>query len=230
MTRAPARRSKKISRVLALLLVAVGVGCALWLHREHAQWSGDSLRAFIEQWPLAPLAFIVVMVLRPFLLMPSALVMTAGGALFGVLGGTVLGSIGGALGGAMSFWLARSLGRGFVERRLGGRLAKVDQAFGQRRSARLVALYTAFPATPLGVAQVACGLSAMRGLPFAVATLIGLLPRTALLAWFGDSLAQQQWLRAATALLLILLVVAIGFALRRRAAVAEAGPPPGSTL
>ncbi|WP_428313304.1 TVP38/TMEM64 family protein [Hydrocarboniphaga sp.] len=232
MTPAPARRSKKISRVLALLLVAVGVGCALWLHREHAQWSGDSLRAFIEQWPLAPLAFIVVMVLRPFLLMPSALVMTAGGALFGVLGGTVLGSIGGALGGAMSFWLARSLGRDFVERRLGGRLAKVDRAFGQRRSARLVALYTAFPATPLGVAQVACGLSAMRGLPFAVATLIGLLPRTALLAWFGDSLAQQQWLRAATALLLILLVVAIGFALRRRAVAvaAEAGPASGPTL
>jgi uncharacterized membrane protein YdjX (TVP38/TMEM64 family) len=57
----------------------------------------------------------------------------------------------------------------------------------------------------------------MRGLPFALATLIGILPRTALLAWFGDSLAQQQWLRAATAMLLILLLVAIGFALRRRA-------------
>ena len=216
------RRHTRLARALALLVFAAGIACALWLRAEHVQWSGDSLRAWIQQWPLAPLAFIVVMLLRPFLLMPSALLMTAGGALFGVVGGTVLASIGGALSGAMVFWLARSLGRDFVERRLGARLAKVDAYFRERRSARLVALYTAFPATPLGIAQIACGLSAMRGLPFALATLCGLLPRCALLAWFGDSLMQQQWLRAATAMLLILLVVAIGFALRRRAEPAAA--------
>lgn len=218
-----ARRHTRLARALALLVFAAGIGCALWLRAGHVQWSGDSLREWIGQWPQAPLAFVLVMVLRPFLLMPSVLLMTAGGALFGVVGGTLLASIGGALSGAMVFWLARCLGRDFVERRLGSRLEKVDAHFRKRRSARLVALYTAFPATPLGIAQIACGLSAMRGLPFALATLCGLLPRCALLAWFGNSLAQQQWLRAATAMLLILLVVAVGVALRRRAEPVAAG-------
>lgn len=215
------RRRAHLARGLAIVLIAAGIALAVWLRRGQLDWSAESLRAYILQWPLAPLAFVVVMVLRPFLVIPSALLMTAGGALFGVVVGTLLGSLGGAISGLMMFWLTRSLGRDLVERWLGDRLARVDGYFRHRGSARLVALYTAFPATPLSIAQVACGLSSMRASPFTVATLIGLLPRTALLAWFGDSLAQAQWLRAAAAMLLIVLAILIGVALRRRAA-----PPP----
>ncbi|MDB5971263.1 MAG: sulfurtransferase [Hydrocarboniphaga sp.] len=215
------RRTGRLARIAALGLVAAGVACAFWLRAEHVQWSAESLRVWILQWPMAPAAFVAVMVLRPFLLIPSLLLMTAGGALFGVVAGTLLGAIGGAISGVMMFWLARSLGRDFVERRLGARLARVDSYFHER-GAKLVALYTAFPATPLSIAQVACGLSSIRILPFTIATLIGVLPRTALLAWFGDSLAQQQWRRAAAALVLIALAIMIGLAIRRRIAAPKA--------
>ncbi len=203
-------------RGVALLLLCAGIGLALWLRTQHIEWSADAIRDWIESQPLAPLAFVTVLVLRPFLLIPSSILMAVGGALFGVVAGTLLGTIGGTVCGIMLFSIARSLGREFAERRLGPRLRRADAYLSDR--ATLVALYTAFPATPLGIAQVATGLSGIRARSFALATVCGMLPRTALLAWFGDSLAQAQWARAAIALLLLVALLVIGLRMHRRRA------------
>jgi uncharacterized membrane protein YdjX (TVP38/TMEM64 family) len=208
-------RTGLLVRAAAIVLIVAGFALAVRLRAEHVQWSVDSLRDWIQQWPLAPLAFIAVMVLRPFMLVPSVLLMTAGGALFGFVGGTLLGTIGGTLSGVMLFWLSRSLGRDFIERRIGARLRQVDDYF-RDRGARLVTLYTAFPATPLGIMQLACGLSAMPLAQFTVASLIGVLPRTALLAWFGDALMQRQWLSAGIAVALLVTAFLIGLWMNQR--------------
>ena len=204
-----------LARGLAGLFVVVGIAVAWWAHGQHFQWSAESLRSWIAQWPFAPLVFIAVIVLCPFLVLPSALVMTAGGALFGVVEGTLLSTVGGTLSGLMVFWLARSLGRELAERRFGTRLRAAD-AYVSDRGASLVAVLTAFPATPLSVAQLAFGLSGISALRFSLATLAGMLPRTALLAWFGDSLAQAQWLRAGAAFALIIAAILFGLQMRRR--------------
>jgi uncharacterized membrane protein YdjX (TVP38/TMEM64 family) len=200
---------------MAALMLLTGFATALWLRKQGVQWSPESLRDWIAGQPLAPLVFLCVLVLRPFLLLPSGLLMTAAGALFGIVSGTLLGTLGGAISGLMMFWFARSLGRQLAEARFGARLQAID-AYLHRRGPMLVSLYTAFPATPLAFAQLACGLSGLRAPTFLAATLIGMLPRTALLAWLGDSLAQARWMQVGVAAALLLLAVAVGWAIKRR--------------
>lgn len=209
------RVSLRLARIAAALFLAVGSVIAWRLHASQPDWSSESLRAWIADWPYAPLVFVAVIVFRPFLLLPSAVVMTAGGVLFGIWQGAVLGAIGGAISGLMTFCLARGLGREFAERRFGPRLRAAD-AYVADRGPGIVAALTAFPATPLTALQLAFGLSGVAALPFTAATLIGMLPRTLLLAWFGDSLAQSQWREAMLAFALMLVLVGVGLRLRKR--------------
>lgn len=211
----------------ALLLLGTVIGLAIWLRARDFAASAESLHAWIEAQPLAPLVFVAVLVLRPFLLLPSWMVMTAGGALFGIVEGSLLCSIGGLLSGGLVFALARALGRPTAERLIGARLRRVDAAL-RDRGAGVVAAYTAFPATPLAVAQIALGLSAMRPGAFLLATLCGMLPRTVLLAWLGDALMRTHWLQAATAFAILLALVAVGWKLRRTAPAASAAPDAGA--
>lgn len=215
-----------MKRALPLLVVAAGIVVSVVARPEDMEWSPDSVRDWLTEWPLAPLAYVLAMVLRPFLLIPSAVMMAAGGALFGVWEGTLLGAVGGALSALLTFWIVRSLGREAVEPRFGARLRRVD-AYLRNRGAAWVAAYTAFPATPLTLAQIACGLSSIAAMHFVAATFLGLIPRTALLAWFGHALMEANWVRAGAALLLIVLAILIGWRVLRSAApsIPDDGPP-----
>jgi len=211
------RASPMLKRAIALLLIGSGIAISAAIRPEGIEWSADNLRDWVSQWPLAPLAFTAIVVLRPFLLVPSALMMAAGGALFGTVAGAFYGVIGGALSALFTFWIVRSLGRDVVEPRLGARLQSVD-AYLKGRGTTWIAAYTAFPATPLTIGQIACGLSSMPASRFALASIAGLIPRTALLAWFGAALVEANWLRASMALLLIALAILIGWRVLRKPA------------
>lgn len=180
---------KQIASVL-VLLAAIGVG--VWFQRETSvDLDPMDLRHRIEGlgwW--APLAFTAAAALRPFLLLPSFVVMSAGGLLFGWLGGIVFSTIGFSLGAILDFVLARGLGREAVQKRMRpGRLAALD-AFLSDRGAPWLGLYTALPVTLLTPVFAAAGLSGMSLGPFALWVTLGLVPRTALYSYFGDSLTQ----------------------------------------
>jgi uncharacterized membrane protein YdjX (TVP38/TMEM64 family) len=208
------RAGKKL--VAALVLCAgLGLTAAVYL-------SGDftvdprALRERIEAFGwLAPVVFIAVAALRPFLLLPSWPIMTVGGLLFGVGGGVVFGSIGFSIGALVAFNVARALGRDVIAARLRGRAEKFDVAI-TRHGAPWMALYTAIPVTPLTPAHFSAGLSGMAAMSFAGAVIAGFLPRTALFAYFGASVADEDWIRVGLALAAIAITGVAGLALTRR--------------
>ena len=219
-------RSRRLSRALALAVLVSGLVGAYWLHVEsELEWSPEALQTSLaDLGPLAPALFVGIVALRPLLLLPSWVILSAGGILFGTAAGTLLGAAGGTLGALLAFFLARVLGREAVERRLSGAIARVDGYLG-RRGPVWLAVFTALPVTPLTPVYYAAGLSSMRVLPFAAGAAAGLVPRCGLYAFFGSSLVEPD--RTQLAIAGVLLAVAIGGAYLAQRWLLPSRPPAG---
>jgi uncharacterized membrane protein YdjX (TVP38/TMEM64 family) len=214
---AASRASGRLKRFAAVATVLACVGTAVAFYSQQGfALDPRMLRARIEDFGwLAPAVYVVAAALRPFLILPSWVVMSAGGLLFGVWGGIAWGSVGFSLGALLAFSLARALGRDAVSSRLGGRAARIDSYISER-GAPWMALYTAVPVTVLTPVHMGAGLSGMTLAAFALAAISGLVPRTALYSFFGDSIAQGEWSRIGVALALIGVTGAGGIVVAQR--------------
>jgi uncharacterized membrane protein YdjX (TVP38/TMEM64 family) len=114
-------RAANFFRAFALLLLAAGIGAALYYGRlldaaqvrELAAAAGD----------MAPLLFVGGYALATVLFLPGSVLTIAGGALFGPLAGTFYSLTGATLGATLAFLVARYLASDRVARRTGGRAA-----------------------------------------------------------------------------------------------------------
>ena len=182
----------RVRQVASLIFLVLAFGVGYWFQREGlVDLDPRDLRAEIESlgwW--APVVFMAAAASRPFLLLPSFVVMSVGGMLFGWLGGVVFSTLGFSFGAIVVFLLARGMGREAIQKRVAaGRLAAVD-AFLSDRGAPWLGFYTALPVTFLTPAFAASGLSGMPLGGFSLWVTLGLVPRTALYSFFGNSLTK----------------------------------------
>jgi uncharacterized membrane protein YdjX (TVP38/TMEM64 family) len=177
-------------RILAAFGLVVGAAAAYWLHVESGiEWSVDTFREDVAAFgAIGPALFVTAVAMRPFLLLPSWVFLVAAGILFGTLWGTLWAALGTVAGALWVYGVARGLAREAVERRMTGAIARVDGYLG-RRGAVWLAAYTAMPATPMTPAFAAAGLSSLRPVPFALATVVGAVPRCALYTFTATSFA-----------------------------------------
>ena len=99
--------------LICLVAVALLAGNEIRERIGVVEYSTDSLQAYIATLGLlAPIAFTTLVVFRQFLLLPSSLVLTAGGAVFGTSLGGALGGLGIALSGMLMFGIARGIAGG----------------------------------------------------------------------------------------------------------------------
>jgi uncharacterized membrane protein YdjX (TVP38/TMEM64 family) len=206
-----------VQRALAILAIAAGIGGLIWLRfASGVEWRPESLRdAIADLGVLGPLAMIGIMTFRPFLGLPSWLVMLATGMLFGPVLGTVCGAVGGLLGGALVFGIARALGREPVQRYLGIGALRSFEEFLALRGAPWLALYTAIPISWLTPVFAGAGLSRMRFAVFCSATALGFVPRAALFAVAGRAAAEPS-LRNVSLAVALGIAALIGTFLARR--------------
>ncbi|HXZ85797.1 MAG TPA: VTT domain-containing protein [Myxococcota bacterium] len=194
-----------------------GLGGFVWLHlASGVTWRPDSLRdAVADLGIFGPLAMIGIMTFRPFLGLPSWLVMMANGMLFGSLLGTFCGALGGLLGAALIFGIARALGREAVQGWLRIGALRSFEEFLALRGAPWLALYTAIPVTWLTPVYAGAGLSRMRLAVFCAAVGLGLVPRAGLFAVAGRAAAEPSLRNVALALAFALAAL-VGTLLARR--------------
>ncbi len=176
----------------ALLAGAFSAGSSI---RRSAgiEFSADSLRALVQSLgPMAPILYLGMIVFRNFLAIPSVLLLTTGGLLFGVVMGTLLGGVGIALSGVLMCTSVRLLGRdwirGALPRALIEPVAGLEQRLGSA-GPMVVALSTAHPVGVLAPLHWAYGLTSLPVLPFAAAVLLTAPIRAFLCASFGAALA-----------------------------------------
>lgn len=201
----------------ALLVAAFAVGQDL--RGDLGPVTLESLRQSVEAlgWR-GPVIYLGLVTFRQFLLLPSAIVLSAGGLCFGVAVGTALGSAGIVLSGLMKFGVARGIARSWIESRLEGRLAPWRTRI-ETAGPLVVALATAHPLGPMAPAHWAAGLSSIPIGPFLLALLLASPLRAAAYSFFGSILLQAEsgWFTvAAAALLLLILCPLLHPAVRRQ--------------
>ncbi|WP_370247195.1 TVP38/TMEM64 family protein [Nocardioides sp.] len=173
-----------LARVLALLaaVVAVAVGIRV------SGWDGPAqLRDAAEGLgPLGAVAFVAGYAVLVTLPVPASVLTLAAGALYGVAGGAVVAWAGALLGALGGFALGRRVGRGPVDRLLGGRLQEADRVLGEHglTAVLLLRLVPLFPFTPL---NYACGLLSLRARDYLLGTALGIVPGALAYAALGAS-------------------------------------------
>jgi uncharacterized membrane protein YdjX (TVP38/TMEM64 family) len=206
----------KPARLLSALILLVAILGGVWFHSQGGlPLDPTELRERIASFGwVAPFGFVAIAALRPVVGLPSAVIMTAGGLVFGVVGGTLLSSIGMSIGAILGFSLARGLGKDAVQQRMGKRMERAD-AFLVQRGPRWLGAYTALPVSVLTPVHAAAGLSNMPFVAFALWVSLGLLPRAALYSYFGDSFTRGQNAVVAAAVVMGVVMIAAIFVLRR---------------
>jgi uncharacterized membrane protein YdjX (TVP38/TMEM64 family) len=200
-------------RFLPLALIGLVVAALLTGRAVRTQigveYSADSLKTYIlGLGALAPAIFVAIMSFRQFLFLPSVVVLTAGGLVFGAALGAGLGGVGVLLSAMLMFGLARGVARGWVRGRIGQRFHRFEQQV-DTTGPIVIAIATAHPMGPLSPLHWAAGVSAIRWYRFVLAIALAGFVRAYIYASFGATLldiGSQEFYTASLALLLAALL------------------------
>jgi uncharacterized membrane protein YdjX (TVP38/TMEM64 family) len=166
-------------------------------------------QAVMQLGPLGPLLIIglmtVAIVMSPI---PSAPIALASGVAYGHYWGALYVAIGSETGALIAFTVSRLIGYDALKSWLGARLSTgALHRFITSQNALMGVVFVTrlLPFLSFDIISYAAGLTPLRTWRFAVATLLGIIPASFLLAHFGDELASGDWQRAG------LTALALGF-------------------
>ncbi|SOD40376.1 FAD-dependent oxidoreductase [Nitrosovibrio sp. Nv4] len=179
--------------LLGLLVLLTGLFFAFDLDRflslEALKSGRDELQQAYRSRPLQTVGlYAIVYIVIAALSLPGAGVMTlAGGAIFGLGVGAPVAVLSASAGATLAFWMARYVFRDVVQQRFSDRMTAVDA--GIRRDGALY-LFTLrlVPVFPFFVINLLMGLTAIQTGTFFWASLLGMLPGTAIYANAGTQL------------------------------------------
>jgi uncharacterized membrane protein YdjX (TVP38/TMEM64 family) len=173
-------------------------------------WNADSIRMLVDAtgfW--GPVAFVTLVALRMFVMVPGALVLTAAGALFGAAEGTLYGALGLTLTAGLAFGTIRAVGAESLRARVPARFQPLLDLGRSRSGIALLTFLSGYPIGPSVWAQTGAAVSGMALVPFVLAVGVGSAVRAATYSLFGSALVAGEgvWTSAA------LLVAAFGLPL-----------------
>ena len=206
-----------------LLLVALiaGLFAAGYVARDELgiEFSRESVESLVSGlgWK-APAIFVGLVSFRQFLGLPSMLILSAGGAVFGAGAGTALGALGILISASFGYTVARGAGRDWLRGRLGARADDFQRRAGAA-GPFVVGVVTAHPAGPMTPFHWGAGFASVPVIPFLVGVAMGSPVRAFLYSFFGSTLFEpgtQRFLVASVALVAVALLLLAHRGTRRR--------------
>jgi len=167
-----------VIKVIAAVVVLAGLvilfrilPVAVWLRDFQAYVRGLGAMGYV--------LYVIVYAICAAALIPASLLTVGAGAIFGVVAGTIVNIVGATLGAMLAFVLARTVLRHRVETMLERKpkLAAVDRAIA-REGTKLLVLCRISGFPPFTWANYAFGVTAVRPMPYFLATLFGIIPGT----------------------------------------------------
>jgi uncharacterized membrane protein YdjX (TVP38/TMEM64 family) len=175
----PARVSGRVRFAsLLVLLAALTVSASVGVLPGFGAMTGNP----VDAGPLAPLAAVATTSLLVSAMVPRSVVAAAAGLLYGAPLGSAYVIAGAVVGAMFSFEIGRRLGRDFLRERQ--RIAAVDRFLSQRGLVGVLALRL-LPIAPFGLVSYGFGTTAVRRVPFMLATVVGIAPSTVIFATLG---------------------------------------------
>lgn len=208
--RRPSRpwRGRSLAALALILLLVLGYAVLARGGLLEALLDGAALRAWVEELGAAgPLLIVGLMILAIVMSpIPSAPIALASGAAYGHIWGTVYVATGAELGALIAFAIARMAGYDAVRSWLGMRVQSGMLArFMGSQNALMATVFASrlLPFLSFDMISYAAGLTPLSAWRFALATLLGVVPASFLLAHFGGELASANLGRASMAVLFL---------------------------
>jgi uncharacterized membrane protein YdjX (TVP38/TMEM64 family) len=164
---------------------------------------------------LAPVVSFMLMVLQSLVApLPGFIITFANAGLFGWVNGAVLSWTSAMAGAALCFFLAKFLGRDFVEKVTSkGAVEKIDEFFKEYGKYTIV-ICRLLPFISFDIVSYAAGLTSMSFWPFFIATGIGQLPATIVYSYIGGMLTGSVK-TVVIGLLILFAVTTLAFMLKK---------------
>lgn len=159
--------------------------------------------------PLAGLVFLILFALKPVIIVFPALLLTVmAGNIFGPIEGFLLTMTGLFLSGTFAFYIAKSLGKPFVNKITKGKLVNIDKNIETHgfKILLFMRLSTLFPYDPL---SYAAGLTKIKYKDFILASLIGSFPEMLAYSYLGKHIG-HPFNRGFIICLVLLAAIAAG--------------------
>jgi uncharacterized membrane protein YdjX (TVP38/TMEM64 family) len=191
------------------LLVGGMAAAAAALSRFGVRWqdlSPEQVRAAVLAYGWWSPAAYLLLFAQPLVPLPASVMAMAAGLSFGPALGFVAAWGAGAVRACGQFLLAKACGRGVIERLLRGRLAEWDRRLGE--AGFLTVLWIrVVPNVPFDLQNFGLGCSRIAIGPFALATLLGIIPGIFLWVYLGHTLTtpREGWKIAAALIALAAL-------------------------
>jgi uncharacterized membrane protein YdjX (TVP38/TMEM64 family) len=175
--------------ICAVVIAFFALGLNHYLSVNALRANEARLRTFASEHALlAPLAFMALYAGMVALSLPGAAIMTiAGGFVFRLWIGALLSVVGATAGAVMLFVVARFVVSDALRRRAGPFIARMAEGF-ERNAFSYLLFLRLVPLFPFWAVNLAAALLGVPLRPFAVATLIGIIPGSLAYASIGDGL------------------------------------------
>ncbi len=189
----------RTGRIMAAVLVLGAFATGAWVRQRLGLGLdlGELQARVLNAGWLAPAAFVGLVSCRQFLLLPSVVLLSIGGLIFGPWLGTALGAAGVILSAAMSFGLARGLAGDALRERLARRFPGLDRRV-REGGAVVVAVGTAWPGGPMTGLFWTAGIVGVGFLPYLLGAGLGGVVRagsySALGSTFADVGSPRFWI------------------------------------
>lgn len=181
----------KNSPWLKLFLVIIFLAAIFFALRFfRIDFSGITIESFKEKihsygiW--GPVIYIVLYILRPLILFPAAVLSASAGVIWG-LKGLIYLLIAAYFSATIEFIIARYFAREAVEKLVSGKIASIDKAI-ERCGFLTVLLIRLIPNVAWDIQNLGLGLTKVKFRDYFFATLIGIIPGSFALVYFGSSL------------------------------------------
>jgi uncharacterized membrane protein YdjX (TVP38/TMEM64 family) len=212
---------KKIIKIIGLVVILVA---AFFLIRasgiNFSDLTPSKIRDHLLSFGMVKGAFIYLAIytfsIRPFIPIPPTLYTLAGGFAFGPLWGTILTVAGATLNASLCFLIARSLGRGFVEKISKGKFDRLNERLSDSGFKTLLIVRTSPVGPPFDMVSYAAGVLKISFWSHFVATLIGIIPATAVYSYFGGSITRDGFVVLIAFFLVVVVSILAPWYLKRR--------------
>jgi uncharacterized membrane protein YdjX (TVP38/TMEM64 family) len=151
----------------------------------------DYLRGYGVFGPIASVLLMMAQVV--FAPIPASVVQLANGVVYGKFWGAILNLIGQMAGAMLAFTIARSLGKGTVEKVAGKAHQDGFESWLQRWGGKALFVIRAIPGMPSDFMSYVAGLTRMPVRTYVTATFLGYIPQSFAYAWLGDDAMDYFW-------------------------------------
>lgn len=147
--------------------------------------------------------------------LPRQIVSMLAGYAYGFAAGTIAGTVGTAIGCGLSFFFARFLARGYVTRRFGTKIKRVDD-FLKEHPFSMTLIIRFMPVGSNILTNLLGGVSSVRALPFLAGSTIGFIPQTLIFALLGSGFKVDFFWRVGLSVILFIVSTYLGFLLYKK--------------